>query len=250
MSLNKKIDLPFGVCHVWLIQPSKVSLTILDCMIESEKKRMYKYLKREDQQRAMTSYGGLRLILSQYLQKHPQEIEIDRTCDHCGKPHGKPRLAEPSNIHFSVSHSGDQVVFAVMRDYEVGVDVEQIKTNVSILDLAQHTCTKEEVQALKKMDDHFQREAFYVMWTRKEALVKAVGLGLQIPFSSFQVTGMYEAPKLLNSEEFSFPSNMTWFDLDISTDMKGCLVILGACKRVEMIDRRMADALVNEPLLD
>ncbi|WP_345580538.1 4'-phosphopantetheinyl transferase family protein [Tessaracoccus lubricantis] len=53
-------------------------------------------------------------------------VEIDRTCDACGAPHGRPRPADGLGPHLSVSHSGLLVVVAACADAAVGVDVQRV----------------------------------------------------------------------------------------------------------------------------
>ena len=88
--------------------------------------------------------------------------------------HGKPYLiprARP-NLQFSVSHSGDCCMLAVQRDHAVGVDVEKLRDLPQAMDIVQSYFTPAESRALAALPETAQRDAFFVLWTHKEAIVK------------------------------------------------------------------------------
>jgi 4'-phosphopantetheinyl transferase len=120
----------------------------------------------------------LRQILGEYLNMPPESIafELNR--------YGKPAV---QGIFFNVSHSAGLAVYAVSRTRELGVDVEKIDPSVEILKIAERFFAPAEFAALRALPEHFQCDAFFNCWTRKEAYVKALGGGLSIDLASFQV---------------------------------------------------------------
>jgi 4'-phosphopantetheinyl transferase len=121
----------------------------------------------------------LREILAGYMATDARSIKF--ACNRYGKPF-------VSNPFFNVSHSGDVAVFAFSRYREVGIDVERIDPNFRVDQLPEYFLSVAEVAALRALPANLQTEAFFRCWTRKEAYVKAVGLGLSIPLASFEVT--------------------------------------------------------------
>jgi len=110
-------------------------------------------------------------------------------------PKGKPGLASdcqvgsPSQaIDFNLSHSGDLAVYAVARDCDVGVDVEQLRPIAEALQIAEKFFSAPERAELATVPHAQLPEAFLNCWTRKEAYVKALGDGLSAPLDSFQVS--------------------------------------------------------------
>jgi len=93
---------------------------------------------------------------------------------------GKPHL---DTIFFNISHSYDYVVCAVSNQYQVGVDIEKVK-DVQIENFKFHL-TPEEWNAIIYSKD--SATAFLDCWTRKEAVVKGDGRGLQIKLNSFEI---------------------------------------------------------------
>ena len=93
--------------------------------------------------------------------------------------HGKPELSGGTGVHFNLSHAGDYAA-AVFDDGAVGIDVEQVRrVNVNVM---RRQFTAEENAYLLSEPDAFLR-----LWTRKESYCKAVGEGLHLPLSSFDV---------------------------------------------------------------
>jgi len=100
-------------------------------------------------------------------------------------PYGKPYCPR-CGAHFSISHSGEQVWLAVCREGPVGVDVEAMRPLPEMAELAARLHPREQAHILSEAADA-RAEAFYRCWTRKEAVLKALGRGLSLPLDSFAV---------------------------------------------------------------
>jgi len=139
----------------------------------------------------------MRGALGRYLGQPPSTITILRTCSGCGRLHGKPRLAPRLGpIELSVSHGGDRVVVAVTWDTPVGVDVEPISADLPVDKLLPQVLTPREAEALNGLSGMGRVTGFLTYWTRKEAVVKALGEGLTMPMAGFQVTPPREPPRI------------------------------------------------------
>lgn len=130
--------------------------------------------------RFIVARAVLRILLSRYLQIPPAQIEFSYG------EHGKPFLAD-SDWQFNLSHSDEIAVYAFTRTASIGVDVEKIEAPFKD-DVAQRFFSASEYASLKELSGTTQECAFYRIWSRKEALVKALGSGLYISLSSFSVT--------------------------------------------------------------
>lgn len=137
----------------------------------------------EDRARFVGSHAALRRILARYAGCDPSEIQF------CVDPRGRPELKSPvDGLRFSLSHSGALALVAVARGMQVGVDVERIVYKSDLDGVARHFFSADEVRVLESIDDAARRlRAFYACWTRKEACLKACGVGLGVPLSSFTV---------------------------------------------------------------
>jgi phosphopantetheinyl transferase len=81
------------------------------------------------------------------------------------------------NLEFNLSHSGDFALVAVTQGRKVGVDVERIRQGISSHVIAQQYFSKAEVAELQSLPFEQREAAFFTCWTRKEAYIKAQGLG-------------------------------------------------------------------------
>jgi 4'-phosphopantetheinyl transferase len=79
-------------------------------------------------------------------------------------------------LRFNLSHSGDVTLVAVARDTEVGVDVERIRPVIEMQAIARRWLGR---------DDIADEPEFFRVWTRHEAMVKALGIGLSGTAGSF-----------------------------------------------------------------
>ena len=135
--------------------------------------------KQEDRRRSLGAglllEYGLRSLGCSLLPLVPGTETVHLVCG----THGKPELSGGAGVHFNLSHAGDYAA-AVFDEGEVGIDVEQVRrVNVNVM---QRQFTAAENAYLRSKPDAFLR-----LWTRKESYCKAVGEGLHLPLSSFDV---------------------------------------------------------------
>lgn len=125
----------------------------------------------------------LRRVLSSYS-------GIDAACFRFAYgPRGKPRLAPEhaaSELHFSVSHSGDWAVIAVGRS-PLGIDIEARRTVRDVDALASRFLAPGEARALRCVPALHREPVFLRFWARKEAYAKALGEGIAIGFRTFDL---------------------------------------------------------------
>ena len=80
------------------------------------------------------------------------------------------------------------MLMAVTLGREVGVDVELINQEFATSEVAERFFSHREILSLRSRPSHFQTEAFFNCWTRKEAYIKARGEGLTLPLDQFDVS--------------------------------------------------------------
>jgi 4'-phosphopantetheinyl transferase len=138
-----------------------------------ERDRLDRFRRPADQARYLAAHALVRLVLAAPVGTPAAALAFDRTC-RCGAQHGKPVL--PGGPGFSLTHAGDLVGVAVHPGGAVGLDVEQVRELGDLPAMVAHVCSPEESVA--------DADAFFALWTRKEALLKAVGTGLATPMSA------------------------------------------------------------------
>ncbi|MFP4276781.1 MAG: 4'-phosphopantetheinyl transferase family protein [Wenzhouxiangella sp.] len=126
-------------------------------------------------QRKLRQRFVLRLLLGSYLGCPGKAVQFERG------PSGKPALAASlagSGLRFNLSHSGDWLAVAVGRDMDLGVDIEYLRELPRADALAQRFLSPAEAQAVASLDQPARSQRFFDFWTRREALVKAMGASM------------------------------------------------------------------------
>jgi len=155
------------------------------------------FVQEADKLRFLIGKIYLKKLLANYLNIHPKEVGFSFN------EHKKPFLTKLPSLNFNVSHSGDFVVIGFSNRWLVGVDVEVMNTNVDLYSMIYSTMSSVEVHTI--LNSESPREMFYNHWTRKEALLKCVGIGLTDSLQDFSVC---DGLNLVPSDLASFVS--TW----------------------------------------
>lgn len=182
-----------GVVHLYRVRldaPPVSPNHLADLLSPSEAERNARFRFERDRRRHRTSTGLLRLLLGQMTGADPAALEFLRG------PHGKPALA--GGPSFSVSHSGEWWFCGTALEGRVGVDVEVHRPLRDLSALARDTFHLDEADAvLSRSAEAARQDAFFRVWSRKEAFIKAVGLGLAYPLDGFVVSADDRPPRAL-----------------------------------------------------
>jgi 4'-phosphopantetheinyl transferase len=152
-----------------------------DLLSDDEKQRAERFRFERDATRFRRCRAMLRLGLGWYSGQNPRNIAIDT-----GR-FGKPFLRESSGLFFNVAHCDGLGVLAFSTRGEVGVDVEALHRTVEAMDIASAYFTPKEAAHIAAAGAE-RNNAFLRLWTRKEAVLKAAGCGLQQSLDSLDVT--------------------------------------------------------------
>jgi 4'-phosphopantetheinyl transferase len=221
-------SLAAGVCHVWWATPADAGPRVARLLSSEDHRRYLGYRRPADSDRFMVGAGLIRLVLSGYLAATPAQLDIIRRCPRCGEPHGKPTLSDGSGIHFSVSHREGLVVAAFLLDSAVGIDIERVRQAAVTPGVAELTLTARELDAWRKLDESSRVAAFFRTWTRKEAVVKAAGRGLETPLHDVEVSGSGQPPAVTRWPAADWgASEVSLHDLSPTRGYVGSLAVLG-----------------------
>lgn len=158
---------------IWQVDIDKQLLNIdkfRKALSSDEIARANKYLKSTNCDKFIISRGSLRFILSAYLKCPPSGIRFKLTESNKPEIDGQPGL----DLHFNLSDSADRVLIAVATS-PVGIDVELINRKFGYHAILNNNFSLKEAAYINH-DDNFKR--FFLLWTRKEAILKATGIGL------------------------------------------------------------------------
>ncbi|MBA3829832.1 MAG: 4'-phosphopantetheinyl transferase superfamily protein [Taibaiella sp.] len=157
--------------HVWKINiPVHISRCndLKTLLNKFEEERADRYRLSKDRDRFIISRGWLKILLAKYAGVLPDEVEFLQGADK--KPHMKG-----SDFHYNVSHSGDWILIAI-SGRKVGIDIEYINPEFAYNDILDQCFSSQDAGRI--LTDRDSRVLFYNWWTRKEALLKSSGKGL------------------------------------------------------------------------
>jgi len=198
--------LPQDEVHLWrttLDMAAPGFAKLWQMLSQDERDRADRYHFEVDRRRAVIGRGYLRLLLGQILDFPANKLQFEY--DKFGKPGlmpEKPGLMPKQEVplQFNVSHSGDVILIAITMGREVGVDVEKIRTDLDADSIAARFFSANEYKIWATVAGPARYEAFFACWTRKEAYLKARGVGLSLPLDQFDVSFLpNEEPRLLET---------------------------------------------------
>lgn len=187
---------PAATIRVWSVDLALSEAHLARCaarLSPEEAARADRFLRRDDRDRYRASHAALRLILGGAL-----GVAADAIAFAAG-PAGKPELAGPlaGALCFNLSHSGPRALVGVSPRAAIGVDVEALRPIPDALRIARAHFAPAEAAALSALPRDMVEAAFTGLWTRKEAVAKALGTGLSLPLDRFEVTLPPDAPRLV-----------------------------------------------------
>jgi 4'-phosphopantetheinyl transferase len=175
--------------HVWRVsleQSPEVVERLRSLLSVDEQSRADRFHFKSDRCHFIVARGCLRIILGRYLEMAPAEIRFSYA-DH-GKPQLANSIAQSRELKFNLAHSGRLALYAFTRIGEIGVDLEHIRPEFTGDNIANRFFSPAEVDCLSRLPALARHEAFFNCWTRKEAFIKAKGMGLSLPLDQFDVT--------------------------------------------------------------
>jgi len=137
---------------------------------DDEQLRADRFHFEKDRETYIICHALLRLKLAQCLNVNPLEITYKTGLNN------KPGLAGDP-VYFNLTHTRNAFAFAVSRDFCVGIDLEDIKQQIGIHSVAK-ICFSEKEHNYIFNQGNGERDKFFLLWTRKEALLKALGTGI------------------------------------------------------------------------
>jgi 4'-phosphopantetheinyl transferase len=215
------------IAHVWIADLDTLDATE-DFLSDDERNRAARFRFAHDRRRFCAARTLLRRLLGDRLGLAGPAVRLG------AGPWGKPFLLDPAagsqlapHLEFNLSHSGPLAVFAV-AEQPLGVDIERADPDLEWPALAQRFFAPEEYRAISTLPDGDRREAFFACWTRKEALVKAAGLGLSYPLDAFEVSVDPDAPPALLAGADPFvPTCWILYELAVPDGYRSCLAAAG-----------------------
>ena len=182
--IDKAVPLKKNEIHLYTVSIPELKgrlKSLSSCLSKEEQARASRFLNPEHGDNHRCVRGLLRQLLSRYLVTEPSSIRFEYA------DHGKPYLINSPDLHFNLSHSRDMASVTVYREAEIGVDIEYMRPQKNLAGMIRHVASEREQIELNALDETDVYDAFYRLWTRKEAFIKAVGRGLGMGLRSIHI---------------------------------------------------------------
>ena len=233
--------------HVWTLRldlPEAVHDRVAGVLSAAETARAERFVVAAARTRYAAARGLLRVILSGYVGRAPGDLTFEAGSG------GKPALAGVRGPRFNLSHAGAMGLVAVSAGAEVGVDVEEIREAGDLAGLAEKCFSPAERAAFAAVPARLRRTAFFAGWTRKEAFLKVLGVGLTRPLESFDVSlAPGEPARLLRVDGVpDAPARYALRALEPAAGYVGAVAIEARGITIRHRPWRTLSALVNETL--
>lgn len=175
--------------HVWgwplnsCFDSTSQAQSYIGLLDAKELERFHRFHFEGDRVRFAFAHANMRRILGAYLGREPERILFG------ANSFGKPELVTEAHtlpVRFNLSHSRNLALLALSIDTEVGIDIEDLAPIEP--EVAESHFSLTELAALSSLEGEAWLQGFYHCWTRKEAILKAEGVGLSLPLNAFDVS--------------------------------------------------------------
>lgn len=216
--------------HVWRLPLDAAVTTAVDLqrlLDGAERERADRLRGDRLRQRFVAGRALVRILLGWYLGRDPEGLRLAVSA--LGKPELEAQALGPT-LQFNVAHSGDELLVALSPHHAVGVDIEQTRVVVDHEAIARANFAADEVRSLQRLPKPRQAEAFIATWTRKEAVVKALGRGLLEPLDAFVVEVDPDAPARLLAfrGDCSAAAGWTMWSARLPSGAHACVAVTAA----------------------
>lgn len=209
--------------HVWRVPLDPVCFAALDLtQILSPDEQAHAQRFAIDRPRSVfaASRVALRMLLGRYLGQPAKDVQIVSDVG------GKPRLTV-GDLHFNLAHSGNVTLVAVTRGCPIGVDVEQLRPVDRGVEIAARSFHPAENEAIAAASADELAACFLRIWTRKEAVLKAVGIGLGYPLDAFDVLAVNDEGAIAIAPHGMLGATQCWLqDLALQNDYVAAVATL------------------------
>jgi len=212
--------------------PAPTTQQLFETLSEEERDRARRFHFDHHRHRFIVCRGRQRQILARYLNVPAAEIQFEYG------PHGKPvvgGMPGALGVHFNVSNSHELALLAVFGEGELGVDLEHVRPVKEAERIVQRNFSPQEREVFTSLPQEQRDVAFMRCWTRKEAVLKAIGRGLSFPLNRLEVSVGADAPaELLSIDDPHGPATAwTLCNLEPAAGYVGALALRQEVKEVK-----------------
>ena len=225
-----------GFIDIWVIDIMAINDNMAffyTLLSNDERIKANRFKFDKDKKISIVSRGSLRYLIGQYLNLNPTAITFTYGT------YGKPQMDGLTALKFNVSHSKRFIVVGFAYGMDLGVDIEYINNTFNVMDIVDNYFSKAEIKAIAKLaQPHERTNAFYRGWSRKEAFIKAKGLGLSLDLHSFSITMDGDETAELYETHWNGYEKQDWHILPfyVHPDYKAAVAVSGEINGLRIVN--------------
>jgi len=211
--------------HVWAVQleTSEAEIAHLTSLLSTEEvSRADRIPVAGVRQRYIIARASLRRILAFYTGSRAAALDFEY-----GQA-GKPHLAGNTGLNFNLSYSQNVARVAVAMHRSVGIDIQAIELVTDPESVARHVFSPIEISGLLSQPAHERQMVFTQVWVRKEAYIKALGVGFSQHTHRFSVSSDPEDMDALRNDESNHLATAEWRLMQITAPTGYCAALAAA----------------------
>ncbi len=210
---KKEADLSVKLYKIEILKYQELVSGLIKFLSSSELNRANGYHFNKDKNKFIICRTILKILLAEHIGLDVDKIFLD---NHFNK---KPYLSSHPSVFFNVTHSGDYAIIAIAKS-PIGVDIEYVNKDFDFKEILPNIFNKIEIDEVDNSND--KHLTFYRFWTRKEAIVKAIGNGIDDNFSKIPITdGIHTIP----SSWMGLYKNVKVISFKLNDDYVGALAL-------------------------
>ena len=199
-----------GSIHICYGQEDGQLRQVDGLLSRAEISRGEQLIHRSDRFGYLTLHAAMRLRTAEYLGVPPSSVQIGKLpCPCCGDiRHGPPAILSPrTDLRITATRSSGSWAFAVAIGFPIGLDMERFSEDLNTDRVASAAMSEEELQFFHSSRASQRTALFYRCWTRKEAILKAIGIGLAIPLPEITVASTSESGAVMTVDLGDAPTS-------------------------------------------
>lgn len=222
-NLIKEYNRGIKLYRIELLEFQELVSGLIDILSSSEQDRANRYHFTKDKNRFIICRALLKFLLSKHLGVDISEIILEVDINK------KPYLPSHPSVYFNVSYSLDFAMIAI-ADHPVGIDIEYINKEFDFKDILPTVFQQHEMDEIENSRN--KPFTFYKFWTRKEAIVKAIGKGIDDDISEIPVTN---GTHLVASTFVRNYKKINVFSFNLNDDYMGALALTSGSNKFDEI---------------
>ncbi len=213
LNLKSENDQDIKLYKIELLKYQESVCDLSTFLSPSERDRSDRYHFEKDRNRFIICRTLLKILLAEYTGLETDKITLESDANK------KPYLASHPYVFFNVAHSGDYALIAIAKS-PIGIDIEYVNKSFDYTEILPNIFNEIEIEEVDKSPT--KHLAFYDFWTRKEAIVKAIGKGIDDDFSKTPVTNGFHS---MSSSLVGNIKEIKVFSFHVNEDYVGALAI-------------------------